>query len=75
MASKLLLKKLIHYNYNKNVTNAILIINKFDFLDLQSFSLVQILFLLQYAFIEKLLKLLIAIVNTKLFKTVNSEVL
>ena len=52
-----------------------LVIHKRNFLDSKSFFLIEFLFFFENSLIEKLLKFFVAIVDAKLFETVDGEIL
>lgn len=58
-----------------NFTYTILVIYIGNFRNVQRFSGIKILFILQNSFVEKLLQLLVTVINTELFETINFEVL
>lgn len=55
-------------------TNAILVVYESDFRNIEALAFVQLLFILQDAFVEELLKLLVAVVYTELLETIHLEV-
>lgn len=57
------------------LTNAILIISKFNLRNIQTLFLVQNLFGFQNSVVEKLLQLFVAVIYAKLLETVNGKVL
>ena len=61
-------------SFGLNQVNTILIVNKGNFLDTQAFLFIQILFIFEDPLIEKLLQFFVTIINTELFKTVDSKV-
>ena len=61
-------------SFGLNQVNTILIVNKGDFLDAQAFLFIQILFIFEDPLIEKLLQFFVTVINTELFKTVDSKV-
>lgn len=56
------------------LTNAVLVVDVADLLHFEAFLLVQSLLLLQNSFVEKLLQLLVTIVDAKLLKAVRLEI-
>lgn len=68
------LHSLINFICNHFRTNAVLVVDELDFLDVESLLLVQTLLLLENALVEELLQLLVAVVDAELLKTVHGEV-
>ena len=56
-----------------NEINAILVVHIFDFFELDALLDVELLLILQHAQVEKLLQLLVAVVDAKLLKAVFGE--
>ena len=57
------------------LTNAVLVINIINPLDIESFLLVEVLFVLKDSLIEELLQFLITVVDAELLKAVFLEIL